>query len=129
MAVASNSERLERLVSDVVFTFLSGNLGGRGGPCDIRVGCPVAGHPHVGTLSQAASRRQSVLVSTNSVSENTCQRLLPFPPDVRRALVQPRQLRRHDPTSVQVLEHIYELLIGSLKVACSGLGADLGPRG
>ena len=35
------------------------------------------------------------------------QRPVPFPADVRRALVEPRRLRRRDPTSVRALERVY----------------------
>ena len=52
------------------------------------------------------------------------QRPVPFPADVRRALVEPRRLRRRDPTSVRALERVYDAYDRILEGAAAKLGAD-----
>jgi glycosyltransferase involved in cell wall biosynthesis len=51
------------------------------------------------------------------------QRPAPFPDDPRRVLVEPRRLRRHDPTSVRALERVYAAYDRALERAASRLGA------
>jgi glycosyltransferase involved in cell wall biosynthesis len=49
---------------------------------------------------------------------------VPFPADARRALVEPRRLRRRDPTSVRALERVYDAYDRILERAAANLGAD-----
>lgn len=52
------------------------------------------------------------------------QRPLPFPASASRALVEPRRLRRRDPTSVGALERVYNAYDRILERAAADLGAD-----
>jgi teichuronic acid biosynthesis glycosyltransferase TuaH len=52
------------------------------------------------------------------------QRPVPFPADIRRALVEPRRLRRRDPTSVRALERVYDAYDRVLEGAAAQLGSD-----
>ena len=52
------------------------------------------------------------------------QRPAPFPADDGRALVEPRRLRRRDPTSVRALERVYRAYDRILEGAAAKLGAD-----
>jgi teichuronic acid biosynthesis glycosyltransferase TuaH len=51
------------------------------------------------------------------------QRPEPFPDDSRRTLVEPRRLRRRDPTSIRALERAYAAYDSALEEAASRLGA------
>lgn len=53
----------------------------------------------------------------------TGQRPAPFPDDSRRALVEPRRLRRRDPASIPALERAYAAYDGALEEAATRLGA------
>lgn len=48
----------------------------------------------------------------------------PFPADKRRGLVEPRRIRRHDPTSVSAIERIYVEYDRALEAAAAKLGLD-----
>jgi glycosyltransferase involved in cell wall biosynthesis len=52
-----------------------------------------------------------------------CQRPAPFPDDARRMLVEPRRVRRRDPTSVRALERVYATYDHALERAASRVGA------
>jgi glycosyltransferase involved in cell wall biosynthesis len=54
----------------------------------------------------------------------TGKRPVPFPADVRHALIEPRRLRRRDPTSVRALERVYDAYDRILEGAAAKLGAD-----
>jgi glycosyltransferase involved in cell wall biosynthesis len=47
-----------------------------------------------------------------------------FPADTSRALVEPRRIRRRDPTSVRALERVYSAYDRTLEAAAAKLGAD-----
>jgi teichuronic acid biosynthesis glycosyltransferase TuaH len=51
------------------------------------------------------------------------QRPAPFPDESRQTLVEPRRLRRRDPTSTRALERAYAAYDGALEGAASRLGA------
>jgi glycosyltransferase involved in cell wall biosynthesis len=51
------------------------------------------------------------------------QRSAPFTDDLRRVLVEPRRLRRHDPISIPALERVYAAYDRALERAASRLGA------
>jgi len=52
------------------------------------------------------------------------QRPVPFPASAGRVLVEPRRLRRRDPTSVGALERVYNAYDRILESAAADLGAD-----
>src|SRR5215510_5685448 len=52
------------------------------------------------------------------------QRPVPFPASAGRVLIEPRRLRRRDPTSVGSLEGVYKAYDRILESAAADLGAD-----
>jgi glycosyltransferase involved in cell wall biosynthesis len=133
MAVASNSLRLERPAAsakannarDVVFTFYQetwANAVGRemymSGP---RLLATLMSEPSVRRLLVANPYRSTPIQWARRLSG---QRPVPFPADVRRALVEPRRLRRRDPTSVRALERVYGDYDRILERAAAKLGSD-----
>src|SRR5262249_14134078 len=52
------------------------------------------------------------------------QRTVPFPAGGGRALVEPKRIRRRDPTSVRALERAYSAYDRILEAAAAKLGAD-----
>jgi glycosyltransferase involved in cell wall biosynthesis len=135
MAVTSKSWRLERPdasssakandARDVVFTFYQetwANAVGRQmymtGP---RLVATLMSEPSVRRLLVANPYRSTPIQWARRLSG---QRPVPFPAGVRRALVEPRRLRRRDPTSVRALERVYDAYDRVLEGAAANLGAD-----
>jgi teichuronic acid biosynthesis glycosyltransferase TuaH len=80
-------------------------------------------------MSEPSVRRLLVANPYRSTPIQWARRLMgqaatPFPTDARRALVEPRRLRRRDPTSVRALERVYEAYDRILEGAAAKLGAD-----
>jgi len=135
MAVVSNSWRLERPPAsssakandarDVVFTFYQetwSNAAGRemymAGP---RLVATLMSGPSVRRLLVANPYRSSPIQWARGLSGH---QPVPFPASVHRALVEPRRLRRRDPTSVRALERVYDAYDRVLEGAAAKLGAD-----
>jgi glycosyltransferase involved in cell wall biosynthesis len=135
IAVASNSLHLERPAAsssakandarDLVFTFYQetwadavGYAMYMSGP---RLLATLMSEPSVRRILVANSYRSTPIQWARRLSG---QRPVPFPADVRRALVQPRRLRRRDPTSVRALERAYDAYDRILEGAAAKLGAD-----
>ena len=122
--VASSSARAND-ARDVVFTFYQetwANAVGRemymAGP---RLLATLMSEPSVRRLLVANPYRSTPIQWARRLSG---QRPVPFPADVRRALVEPRRLRRRDPTSVRALERVYDAYDRILEGAAAKLGAD-----
>ena len=119
MAVASNTWRLERPAAsssakandarDVVFTFYQETWADAVGPAmymsGARLLATLMSEPSVRRLLVANPYRSTPIQWARRLSG---QRPVPFPASVRRALVEPRRLRRRDPTSVRALERVYD---------------------
>src|SRR5262249_13608212 len=80
-------------------------------------------------MSEPSVRRLLVANPSRSMPIPGARRLIgqpaiPFPADGDRALVEPRRIRRRDPTSVQALERVYSAYDRILKAAAAKLGAD-----
>ena len=132
MAAATNTntlypERPARSANDardVVFTFYqesSVNAVGRemymSGP---RLLATVMSSPSVRRLIVANPYRSTPIKWARALIG---QRAIPFPTDIRTSLVEPRRLRRRDPTSVQALERVYTDYDRALERAAAQLGA------
>jgi len=80
-------------------------------------------------MSEPSVRRLLVANPYRSAPIQWARRLtgrlpVPFPADVSHALVEPKRLRRHDPTSVRALERVYSAYDRILERAAAKLGAD-----
>jgi glycosyltransferase involved in cell wall biosynthesis len=80
-------------------------------------------------MSEPSVRRLLVANPYRSTPSQWARRLLgqappPFPTDGRRALVEPRRIRRRDPTSVADVERVYIEYDRILEAAAAKLGAD-----
>ena len=110
---------------DVVFTFFMeswANAAGREmymtGP---RLVATLMSEPSIGRLLVANPFRSTPIQWARKIMG---QRPPSFPGDVCHALVEPRQIRRRDPTSVQALERAYAAYDRTLEAAAADLGAD-----
>ena len=80
-------------------------------------------------MSEPSVRRLLVANPYRSTPIQWARRLIgqgpaPFPTDNGRALVEPRRIRRHNPTSVRALERVYGAYDRILEAAAAKLGAD-----
>ena len=110
---------------DVVFTFFMEswtNAAGREmymtGP---RLVATLMSEPTIGRLLVANPFRSTPIQWARKIMG---QRPPSFPGDVCHALVEPRRIRRRDPTSVQALERAYAAYDRTLEAAAADLGAD-----
>jgi teichuronic acid biosynthesis glycosyltransferase TuaH len=110
---------------DVVFTFYLESWANAAGPQMY-----MAGPRLLATLmSEPSVRRLLVANPYRSTPIQWARRLIgqqavPFPADLSRALVEPRRIRRRDPTSVRALERVYSAYDRVLEAAAAKLGAD-----
>jgi glycosyltransferase involved in cell wall biosynthesis len=132
MTVTSNFERLATPSSanvtdarDLVFTFYNetwtdavGHLRSMGTP---RLLATLMSEPSVRRLLVANPYRSAPIQWARKLGG---QRPAPFPADVCRALVEPRRIRRRDPTSVRAIERVYQAYDRILEGAAAKLGAD-----
>jgi teichuronic acid biosynthesis glycosyltransferase TuaH len=128
MTISSSHRRLERPVKharDVVFTFYQeswANAAGQqmymSGP---RLLATLMSEPSVRRLIVANPYRSTPIQWARRLIG---QRPVPFPANGDRVLVEPRRLRRHDPTSVRALERVYNAYDRILESAAANLGAD-----
>ena len=143
MAEASNNWRLERLAAlssakandarDVVFTFNQESwkdaVGAGMYMSGARLLASLMSEPSVRRLLVANPYRSTPIQWARRLSG---QRPVPFPASVRRALVEPRRLRRRDPTSVRALERVYDaydrILESSPLQAWALIGQQSSPR-
>jgi glycosyltransferase involved in cell wall biosynthesis len=135
MAVVGNSRSLERAAAsssggandarDVVFTFYQESWKDAIGPAmymsGARLVATLMSEPSVRRLLVANPYRSALIQWARRLSG---QRPVTFPTSVRRALIEPRRLRRRDPTSVRALERVYDAYDRVLEGAAANLGAD-----
>jgi glycosyltransferase involved in cell wall biosynthesis len=135
MAEASNNWRLERLAAlssgkandarDVVFTFNQESwkdaVGAGMYMSGARLLASLMSEPSVRRLLVANPYRSTPIQWARRLSG---QRPVPFPASVRRALIEPRRLRRRDPTSVRALERVYDAYDRILESSAASLGFD-----
>lgn len=118
-AVSANDAR------DVVFTFYTECWANAAGPemymSGPRLLATLMSEPSVRRLLVADPYRSAPIQWARRLIG---QRAVPFPADARRALVEPRRLRRQDPTSVRALERVYRDYDRILERAAANLGAD-----
>jgi teichuronic acid biosynthesis glycosyltransferase TuaH len=132
MAVARSSWHLEQPLSsakadnarDVVFTFYQETWADAVGPAMYMSGARLV----ASLMSEPSVRRLLVANPYRSTPIQWARRLIGQRPvrfafDASRALVEPRRLRRRDPTSVRALERVYEKYDRVLERAAENLGA------
>lgn len=110
---------------DVVFTFYLESWANAAGPLMFMAGprlmATLMSEPSVRRLLVANPYRSTPIQWAKRLID---QRAVPFPADPSRALVEPRRIRRRDPTSVQALERVYNAYDRVLEAAAAKLGAD-----
>jgi hypothetical protein len=109
---------------DVVFTFYGETWTDAQGRATYMAGdrllVTLLDSPAVGKLVVANPYRSAPIRLARHLAG---QRSAPFPDDARRMLVEPRRLRRHDPTSIRALERVYAAYDRALERAASRLGS------
>ena len=122
---AASSSAKENDARDVVFTFYLESWKDAVGHAmymsGARLLATLMSEPSVRRLLVANPYRSTPIQWARRLSG---QRPVPFPASVRRALVEPRRLRRRDPTSVRALERVYDAYDRILERAAADLGAD-----
>jgi teichuronic acid biosynthesis glycosyltransferase TuaH len=123
--VAGSSSATAHDVRDLVFTFYQETWADAVGPVKFMTGPRLLAT----LMSEASVRRLLVANPYRSAPIQWARRLygqrpVSFPADSRCALVEPRRLRRRDPTTVRALERVYDAYDRILEGAAAGLGAE-----
>src|SRR5687767_13573337 len=123
--VAGSSSATAHDVRDLVFTFYQETWADAVGPVKFMTGPRLLAT----LMSEASVRRLLVANPYRSAPIRWARRLygqrpVSFPADSRCALVEPRRLRRRDPTTVRALERVYDAYDRILEGAAAGLGAE-----